>query len=1397
MVSKHLMEIVIKAIDQTKDVAQKVENNFKRVGSSATSSMEATSQATNKVASSFDKINQVTQVSSGYFKGMGFTAKSSFATLSNAQKRALLDLSNLNQKCVSTREELSSIGTTGYNAFLQLSVSSKTALTNWDSMSQSALKWSDHIKLAQNYTQGFGVNVDSIKGKVLVLGNAIQSELGSKFESLKTRVTGVAGVIKSGFSSALSSVRSKVDAVANSFSGLGGVMSGVFGAIGMSGISELTVGLAMTREQMTTLTSATWGSAKAAKEFVGYMDKMTDNSLVSLNDLGQAMNTIKMSTGMTNAQLKNFTSVVNDIGQRAILMGKDTTEAMSLMQAAGRGLNGEFEILKSNFGVTKEQLKKLGWKGTAKDVEGYQKALEKALAAGGDMDGMMNTLTGQIQLVKKGFTSAGRQIGEMFVPYIKQAVTFMVGMKQECPEVYKYLIGIAGAVSGFATIAPTLSPILQTMDYLSSGAGTALTTMKALAGSSNSAMDILASGWKKVYNAEQGVWEMQCVMGPATKAFYTALASGEGILSAIKAGYAEMAIAEYISLGPLLLIIAAIVALGVAVYEVGKYFGWWSDLPTMLGAISSGLQRLWAAFINNPDVQATLEAICGAFEWLGDVLSPVTEAVMGLFPESTTEEFDIVRVIIDTLGGSFHELALAVGYVGGCITNTISFFEWLYTTIVNIPTAVYNMIIGFGLWLGQLPILVWNYLVMVTTSIVTAGATWVTNATNSAYKLVFGVINWICQLPGRVYNYIVSVASRILSGGSKWLSNARSLAVGVVNAVINQISGLPQKVFNEFLQIGNRIRGAVSSAVSAATSFGSNIKNAVLNALHIHSPGIVQLKIATEFENTVNQIKDRVSSAKDKAKAFGKGIVDGFSSQDVSSGLIVSPTIDYDTSSLQPLSNVGTNQINPTLSETSSNSTFTDTFTGLSDESSTGLTDIVNTNKTAFDTMLLNEQMSMSQMTSDVGLNLDAISLNENTKLNQMTDHINTSMNNILDKTKTGLTQTTETTKSNLSKMQTSTNKVTSNMVKAWGSMKTNIVKAAKDIKTQSTSYFNTLQKTISSFYNRLQHPGGAGHGSYSSTKSSPKFSSPLGRVNSSLASKIFNIDIDYLGDNTTASNLKGVDLSEILKGCSEGTCGAGSWADTVKPNVSKIKNTARNWNMKGPVVAGRYATGLRFKVKEFENGVPNISFSTFKGMAEDVFSKCHYEFYYDSNKYGSWVRAFLGGGMNCSDSSDALIWMANACGLPASKVHGHWNQFGHYWANVAGHKMDTTGWMQRRTWTPSASHAGPAPDSPFTSLTNAIDNLAKDTTTGEDFDIFTGETVTKEITVNGELKVIHEFKNLPKGVSAEEVARIVNETTSSEDWQKNLANSVAFQSEDDKVKTRLKRKLTRAKGAR
>ena len=230
--------------------------------------------------------------------------------------------------------------------------------------------------------------------------------------------------------------------------------------LGLGSITQVTVGLAMTRERMTTLMSATMGSADAAKSFVGYLDDMTNKSLVSLNELGDAMSKIKMSTGMTNEELKLISPTVNDVGQRAILMGKSGQEANELMVASFRGLNGEFEMLKSNFGITRQNLIDAGWSGAASDVGGYNKALQECLERGGSMDEMMKTTEGRIALVKKAFTTAGREIGEMFIPAIKSVLEFMIDLKKHANWVYKAVILIGAGFSVFAMALPILAPAI-------------------------------------------------------------------------------------------------------------------------------------------------------------------------------------------------------------------------------------------------------------------------------------------------------------------------------------------------------------------------------------------------------------------------------------------------------------------------------------------------------------------------------------------------------------------------------------------------------------------------------------------------------------------------------------------------------------------------------------------------------------------------------------------------------------------------------------------------------------------------------------------------------------------------------------------------------------------------
>jgi len=63
------------------------------------------------------------------------------------------------------------------------------------------------------------------------------------------------------------------------------------------------------------------------------------------------------------------------------------------------------------------------------------------------------------------------------------------------------------------------------------------------------------------------------------------------------------------------------------------------------------------------------------------------------------------------------------------------------------------------------------------------------------------------------------------------------------------------------------------------------------------------------------------------------------------------------------------------------------------------------------------------------------------------------------------------------------------------------------------------------------------------------------------------------------------------------------------------------------------------------------------------------------------------------------------------------------------------------------------------------------------------------------EANLTHDFRYLPNGVTAEEVARIVQDSTTDDSFVKKLANNITFQREDSKVKAVLTAKNNRARG--
>lgn len=181
----------------------------------------------------------------------------------------------------------------------------------------------------------------------------------------------------------------------------------------------------------------------------------------------------------------------------------------------------------------------------------------------------------------------------------------------------------------------------------------------------------------------------------------TALAEMLPFIVADEEAFLGLALAEDFALWPIIAIIAAIALLGAAVYELGKYFGWWTDAGTMVDAVKAGVMRLWSAFINNPDVQSFIQGIKDAWASVSSALGGAINQVMSFFGISQGGEFDIVRALIDGIGAAWRNIKpaimliiQAITFFVGYVSNGIARAKQIIQTLQTKWTAVKNGISG-------------------------------------------------------------------------------------------------------------------------------------------------------------------------------------------------------------------------------------------------------------------------------------------------------------------------------------------------------------------------------------------------------------------------------------------------------------------------------------------------------------------------------------------------------------------------------------------------------------------------------------------------------------------------------------------------------------------------------
>lgn len=1478
MVSKQVIRVIIEAEETISKAAKQAEKAIKDMGLSGKQGMEGINQASHTAQQTMSRMEKFVKSARTQFDSLRKSGSSAFDKIKQKVGNAVNSIGKITNvtdiaskamdrikgvsdgvrsKFDSLKNSVSSFGSSSTKTFSEVSNSEQRALIPLQQLGTEAgivsSKMSSSFIEVKGTVMGTGSRFDNLKTKIVNFSSTAKNSITQAFTSATASAKGKLA----GLSNSITQARAKLNQFSASARGAGGGLGFLRSA------ASMTVGM-IGYDLVNSMAQSARQSINAEANFEAFGKRLEGMSSSDLKDFSNAVD--NMQSKFRKVDMKAVGASALEMGVKLKLPAesmRELTKTTAVMSSAfvkeGRtqedailavsdAMDGQFRRLQE-LGISQDMLKNNGWDGDINNKTLLLQAMNKTLDEMGftETASQINTLDDAYQAIT---VSGGKLLTAVLVPI----TPILVGVANTFFDVAMQARGFITSMQDAWNNMPDWDKIIITFGTIAIAIGLVVSHIGGLAGAVGGLISIFAP------------------------------------IATVIAGINLPLVAIVVTIG---LVIATI-------YEVGKAFGWWTDVGSMLDAIKNNIGRLWDAFINHPDVQATIHAIGDAWKWLNDSLKPVVDWLKGIwnqiFPESAKGKVDGTRIIIDSIGAAFKGISVPIRFAIMVLQGAWSVLSSLVGTAVGIGQGIYDALkpivcILLGCSPGIVPALgkvlevfsiVWNAIVSllsgVMPSVISAiqpvldiltligtfllttfqfawqtiitifmtvwnhlqiiiiifsqflsgqitlqtmlGQIWaviksmffsvlnaiithvglfakslVSRALNAARGFVNAIINRIKSLPGRVYTFLLAIVARIASAGASWISSARSSASSMVSNVISHVSQLPGRVGQEFMNIGSRIVSAGSDLVNKAKNIGKNIVDGLLGAMGIHSPGTIQTKVVTEFKNMVGRVQEWIKPAGETAKEFGETLVNEFGN----------PTLEADTSLVQdldaPTMNVGldTSQLN------SANNDVINQYDNLANLTGNSLQSIVSQDKIAFNTIKANDAAQMSTIAATVG-----------NKMQQMTNHVKTNMNNIVSKNKQGFISAKNNTTTQLNSMVSKTKTANSKMISSWKGMSNDVISFAGKIKTQSSQHFDKLGSKIGSFYRKLQNPGGFGagpsspSGRVSTVKRSGtngfraisnalrKYQMPQTMTLSEIRTNPF-ISMDNIGGYISGNNNR-FNLADLIRagsikipiGLEDPSNKGAGWSDGVVKHTQKIKSLSDKWRMKGPKIIGKYATSIGFKVGDFENGTPNIDFSTFKQMAEDVFSQCHYEFYYDSNKYGSWQNAFAGGGMNCSDSSDALIALAHACGLPANKVHGHWGSVGHFWANVAGHKMDTTGWMNQRNWTPAASHAGPAQRGlTFGEFIDAIKS-ENDSTVVVDNNSNDGDVEIKgKVTVEH----IHKFIDLPEGVSAEEVARLINETTSSDNWIKSLANNIRFQLADLKAKSKIEGKQKRSRG--
>lgn len=280
----------------------------------------------------------------------------------------------------------------------------------------------------------------------------VAKNIDKNVQSMGSRALTAGNDINSG----LLQVSSGLDSMVSKVNGGKTAMDNIFG----------TSSKAETNSVLLKMMSST---SEAASKLNQHVDDVTNSSLVSMQSLIPAMNAFKTATGATDQQIYDATEAMAGFGAKVLAQTGSTELAETAMMDLSKGIKGACASL-DQYGITVDALKSTGlWDGDENDIEGYMAAVQQLT---GDTKELMETNEGLDKQLEKQFSSAGKKLGNEFLPGIKDAKRALIDLnKASGGTLFAGILGITAVADTASTWGQTITNVANGVKNLQEGAG--------------------------------------------------------------------------------------------------------------------------------------------------------------------------------------------------------------------------------------------------------------------------------------------------------------------------------------------------------------------------------------------------------------------------------------------------------------------------------------------------------------------------------------------------------------------------------------------------------------------------------------------------------------------------------------------------------------------------------------------------------------------------------------------------------------------------------------------------------------------------------------------------------------------------------------------------------------